>query len=71
MNPDELRAMLALLQEFRVSHFKRGDLDITIELSPAGEGLDAIGEAAAIPRDAAKYWSAPEPEPAPDEPEKQ
>jgi len=57
----DIKILFELMREYRVSHFKHGDMDITIELAPL-EPTDAGGDKLpAINVDDAKYWSAPEP----------
>jgi len=55
---NEIRTLFEMLRLYRVSHFKQGDLDITLELEPTDAGGDKLPD---VNPDDAKYWSAPEP----------
>jgi hypothetical protein len=57
MTPDEIKVLFATMREFRVAHFKQGDLDVAMDL----DELPSLTVPERNPTEE-KYWSAPEPE---------
>ena len=56
MTPSEIKAIFELMRAYKVTHLKRGDLDVVMEQSaePAVDSADLYSQVDA------KYWSASE-----------
>ncbi len=63
MTPTEIKALFAMMREFKVYRFKNGELEVAIDVAET----ESESKVLPITDEDAKYWSAPEPAPEDDE----